>query len=245
MNEAPMCSSSILSPYWRGSSAIWHIGEGLSEIAEKLKQLEVAYDNREERLEQFYELNPHFLDNDELLVKSSEYWEIVSPFANLREQIKLRVERTIVMAAIEAENNINMVCVYNFRREMTEIIEKLSPTEKFVMLGSILTNRNVKGVAEYAQLQALMKYRNAFAHGHNTDRPVKTLHHNHLIHPEKYSEFPEELEKLKELVGGFFKVNSFVRSMSKNEYAKGESGDEEDLKPILEEIEANMLIWVN
>ncbi|MGU5531277.1 hypothetical protein ACV1D8_11465 [Aeromonas caviae] len=53
----------------------------------------------------------------------------------------------------------------------------------------------------------------------------------------------KELEKLNELISGFFKVNDFVRSMSKNDYASGESGDEEDLKPILEEIVANTHIW--
>jgi len=243
MDELPDSPSSMPPPYWRGSSAIWHIGEGLTEIAEKLQQLQVAYDVREKRLERFYELNPNLRDDDEKLINSSEFWNIASPFANLRDQIKLRVERTIVMAAIEAEDNINMVCVYNFRREMIEIIEKLSPLEKFVILGSILANKNVKGVTEYSHLQALMKYRNAFAHGHNTDRPVKSLHHNHLIHPDEYSTLSKELEKLNELISGFFKVNDFVRSMSKNDYASGESGDEEDLKPILEEIVANTHIW--
>lgn len=230
-------------PYWRGSSAIWHIREGLSEIAEKLHQLEEAFDTKERKLEKFYEKRPALRDNYKRLVELEEFWEIISPFTVLRDQISLCAERTIVMAAIDVEENINMVCVYNFRREMTEIIEKLSPLEKLVILGSVLAEMNVKGLAEYGYLHALMKYRNAFAHGHNTDRPVTSLYHNHLIHPDEYSTFRGDLERLTQLIGNYFGVNNFVRSLSKNDYAGWESGDEEELKPLFAEIETAMSIW--
>lgn len=244
MNEIPDDPLLMPPPYWRGSSAIWHIYEGLSELAEKLESLESAYEIQKEQLELFYSENPSLVEDEESLVQSNEFWDIVSDSLKLSEQIKLRVERTIVMAAIDVEENINMVCVYNLRREMTEIIEKLSPIEKFVILGSVLTNSNVKGTSEYGELQKLMKYRNTFAHGHNTDRPVKSLHHNHFIHPEQYSSLPEVLERLKEYMRGYFRINQFVRSMSKNDYASGNSGDEDDLKPILEKIASYTFVSV-
>lgn len=236
MNEIPDDPLLMPPPYWRGSSAIWHINDGLCELVEKLDALENVCEVQEEQLTLFYAENPQVVEDEESLVQSNEFWSIVSDSLKLSEKIKLRIERTIVMAAIDVEENINMVCVYNLRREMTEIIEKLSPIEKFVILGSILTNSNVKGTSEYGELQKLMKYRNTFAHGHNTDRPVKSLHHNHLIHPEQYSSLPEELERLKEYMHGYFRINQFVRSMSKNDYASGNSGDEDDLKPILDKI---------
>ncbi|WP_421264215.1 hypothetical protein [Aeromonas veronii] len=93
MNEIPDDPLLMPPPYWRGSSAIWHINDGLCELAEKLEALENAYEIQEEQLELFYAENPSLVEDEECLVQSNEFWDIVSDSLKLSEQIKLRVEK--------------------------------------------------------------------------------------------------------------------------------------------------------
>ena len=80
-----------------------------------------------------------------------------------------------------------------------------------------------KTEAVYEKAVKLNSWRNAFAHGHCVDRPVKSLRHNHLVHPDEYPGVPNAVASVIEFVGGFLSLSRYLRSMSKNEYTSGDS----------------------
>ena len=83
-----------------------------------------------------------------------------------------------------------MFCVFNLHRDIAETIEKLSVQEKLLVASGVMGKHDVKSEAVYERAGKLNRWRNAFAHGHCVDRPVKSLRHNHLIDPDEYPGVP-------------------------------------------------------
>ena len=125
------------------------------------------------------------------------------------------------MAAIEAEDRLNQVITYNLHKDIADIIEKLSPSDKLMIISANLTSQSVKNKKPYEIIKKLSKWRNSYAHGHCTDRPIKSLRHNHLISPENYKSLPKEIEQMLELVQGYLELSDYLNDISLNEYTKG------------------------
>jgi hypothetical protein len=127
------------------------------------------------------------------------------------------------MSAINAEDCINQFCVFNLPRDLSEALERLSSVDKFLAAASSVGSTSMRGSKAHECLTALMNWRNAFAHGHCTDRPTKSLRHNHLISPEYYESVPLDFQRCIQFCEHYYILDSALRKVSKNEYLKGSS----------------------
>ena len=165
-------------PYWRGSSAIFHILDALKDIPHLLSKLIRVHERTELKLEKYYEDYPNELSEDDSALEKFE--DICNKLWEMEHQIKLKAEIAILMSAIQAEDAINCFCVFNLHKDIAESVENLSPAGKLLVASATIGKTNTKGTAVYESAKKLSVWRNAFAHGHCVDRPTKSLRHNHL-----------------------------------------------------------------
>ena len=86
-------------------------------------------------------------------------------------------------------------------------------------------------------MRRLVKWRNAFAHGHCVDRPTKSLRHNHLIKPPAYLRVKSELSNTIQMVRSFLEVEGFLSSVSPNAHTKGHRlGEYRDIEELIEKL---------
>jgi hypothetical protein len=195
-----------------------------------LQSLIPLHANTEQELDRYFSRSPAPPEDDE------EFYEICSDLLDLEQEIMLDVDITLLMAAIAAEEKINRFCVYNLHQDVSETLEKLSPTEKLKVLSALMVNADVRGCHVYAALKQLTSWRNAFAHGHCVDRPTRSLRHNHLISPEHYPGVPDSVAKCVNLLEGFLTISSYLESISKNPYTSSGSVEIAEIKALLERV---------
>ena len=147
------------------------------------------------------------------------------------------------MAAIEVEDRLNQIAVFNLHKDIVESIERLRPPEKLLVIASSLTGDSIKETETYEALKRLVKWRNAFAHGHCTDRPTKTLRHNHLIEPDNFPTVPKEIEHMILQLEGYLTIVNYLSSISKNEYTSGSSVHDDEIKEYLKEVKNNTFTY--
>ena len=218
-------------PYWRGCGAIFHIEDALEQIDYLLHDLIPLHAETEARLAEHYEKYPEYNEEDEEALEA--FCEVTDDLAIHEQRIKLKTEIACLMSAIEAEDRINMFCVFNLPRDIAESIEKLSPSEKLLIASAAIGKPSVKCHSVFEAAQQLATWRNAFAHGHCVDRPTKSLRHNHLIPPDEYPGVPSALSKMRDLVGAYIRISDYLRAISTNPYTAGKSTDVEHIRELL------------
>jgi len=217
-------------PYWRGSSAMFHVLRSTRHLADHLKALIPLHTKTEQALDSYYSRLPPPPEGDE------EFGEICSELWELEHEIKLDVDTALLMAAIAAEDDINGFCVYNLHQDVAEPLERLSPTEKLEVVSALMGHPGVKGRHVHFALQQLTSWRNAFAHGHCVDRPTRSLRHNHLVSPEQYPGVPDSVAKCITMLEGFLVVSTYLETISSSSYTASASVEDQELKGRLRDL---------
>jgi hypothetical protein len=220
-------------PYWRGSGAVFHVLDSLSALSELLRELVPINERTASDLGGYYEKYPEGGHGN---AEIQEFADICGELWELEHRIKLRCETAVLMSAIEAEDEVNMFCVFNLPRDVAEPIEKLSLPEKLLIASTLVGKKNAKSDAAFESISKLTAWRNAFAHGHCVDRPVKSLRHNHLISPPEYPGVPDTLATTIRLVSHYVRVSEYLRSISINPYTGGTSTDVAEIRKFLRDI---------
>jgi hypothetical protein len=215
IEDIPEDPLSMPPPYWRSSGAIFHVLSGLQSMIEQLALLPSLIAKTDRKLDRHYDKYPTDSESKKEIALQ-EFGEICDDLWELEHAIKLDSERAILMSAIAAEDDMNKFCVFNLHRDIAETIEKLSLSEKLLVASGALGKHAVKGEAVYEKTKKLTSWRNAFAHGHCVDRPVKSLRHNHLIHPDEYPGVPSAVATAIDLVAGFLILSRYLQSISLN-----------------------------
>jgi len=221
-------------PYWRSGGASFHIEDALERLAELLHELMPIRAATDEKLDQFYEKYPDE-ETSESDAAMEELGGICDAFWEIEHKIKMKCELAILMAAIHAEETINQFCVFNLPKELVESLERLSPADKLTAAASHLNQRAVRSTAAYAAVAALSAWRNAFAHGHCVDRPVKTLRHNHLISPKDYPGVPDSVSEAIKHVDAYNRLAEYLAAISQNPYTSSTS-DPDNFNDLLREV---------
>jgi len=217
-------------PYWRSSGVIFQITSALEELCKLLRALRDVHPRIEVLLSEYFARNPEPSEDDE------EFGDISEPLWELESKIKLKCELVVFMAAIESEDLINRVSVYNLHKDISESIERLSPPEKYLVVTASLTESTGKSTRPYEAIKKLTTWRNTYAHGHCADRPTKSLRHNHLISPNEYPSVPNEVQNMVSLLEGYLVLLRHLRSISRNDYTKGESLHDSEIEEYLSQI---------
>lgn len=217
VDELPDDPLKMPPPYWRSGGASFHIEDAISRLAELLHQLVPIHASTDKALEAFYVKYPSE-DVAESDAAMEEFGDICDALWQIEHKIRLKCELAILMAAIYAEEKINQFCVFNLPKELVESLERLSPAEKLTAAASHLNQKAVRSTAAYAAVTALSVWRNAFAHGHCVDRPVKTLRHNHLISPKDYPGVPDGVEEVLKHISAFDRLSKYLAAISQNPY---------------------------
>ncbi len=238
LNDLPNAPLKIPPPYWRSSGVTFQIVEALEDLSYSLSKLHTILPEIHSQFDEFFENHP-----DESEENDQAFGELSEPLNVLESKIKLKCELAIFMSAIECEDKLNQNCVYNLHKDIAESIERLGPPEKLLIISFVLTAKSVKGLKPYESLKKLYSWRNSYAHGHCTDRPTKSLRHNHLISPEYYPTVPKEIEQMLELVEGFLLVSNYLKDISQNEYTRGTPVHEIEVSEYLDKIREYSFIY--
>ena len=230
VDEIPDDPLKMPPPYWRGSGATFHIQASLATLESLLKRLPPLLDKTDAAFKSF---NRKFRTKAAREAADDERWKIQTPLLNLEHKIKLSAEVACLMSAIEAEDTLNCFCVFNLHRNIAEAIEKLSPPEKLLIACTSIGIPEVKGDAVYEATKKLVSWRNAFAHGHCVDRPTKSLRHNHLISPPEYPGVPSAVRDTINMASAYLALADYLRSKSLNEFLRGISLDDEDIRKLV------------
>ena len=217
-------------PYWRGSSADFHIAYALEDLSQMLNELVSLNQQTDARLQEYFSRHPQPPEDD------PEFGEICRDLWDLEHRIKLKAEVAILMAAISSEDHLNMTAVFNLHRDVVEPLEKLSPPDKLQVVSAFLDKPGIKGEKLYADVKRLTAWRNAFAHGHCVDRPTKSLRHNHLIEPSDLPGVPSLVADALDLVACYVDLVHYSSSISNNDYTAGPFWDVERIKEQLQQI---------
>lgn len=224
-------------PYWRSGGTIFHITDSLDNLCMLLKSLREVLPKVNKKLDGYFKSHLDFVEDDE------EFSDICDPLWELEHKIQLKCELAVFMAAIEAEDKLNQIAVFNLHKDIVESIERLRPPEKLLVISSSLTGDSIKDSNTYESLKRLVKWRNAFAHGHCTDRPTKSLRHNHLIEPDNFPTVPKDIEHMLTQLEGYLMVVNYLSSISKNEYTSGTSAHDDEIKGYLKEVKKNIFTY--
>lgn len=219
-------------PYWRGSGAVFHVLDSLSDLSELLRELVLINEKTTNDLSTYYEKYPQPEGDAEL----QEFCDICDELWELEHRIKLRCETAVLMSAIEAEDEVNRFCVFNLPKDVAEPIEKLSLPEKLLIASTLVGKKNAKSDAAFESISKLTGWRNAFAHGHCIDRPVKSLRHNHLIRPPEYPGVPDTVAATIKLVSHYVRASDYLQSISINPYTGGVFTEVDEIREVLREI---------
>ncbi len=225
-------------PYWRSSGTIFQIADALDDLCILLKKLIIILPDTNSLLDEYYEQTDDNEDNE-------KFSEICDPLWEIESKIKLKCELSVFMSTIKIEDLLNQISVYNLNKDISESIEKLSPTEKLLIISATLTDTSIKDSEPYQALKKLTSWRNTYAHGHCTDRPSKSLRHNHLISPEYYPTVPKEIEHMIMQLNGYFILIKYLSSISINEYTSGTTYNDEEILDYLKEIKKYNFIYEN
>lgn len=237
VNELPENPLDMPPPYWRSSGAILQITSALEDICTFLRALRDVHPRIKYLISDYFKLNPESPEDDE------KFGEIAEPLWELESKISLKCEIAVFMAAIEAEDLINQTCVYNLHKDIAESLETLSPPNKLLIVSASLSESSVKGTRANEAIKKLSTWRNSYAHGHCTDRPTKTLRHNHLIAPDDYPSVPQEIEHMLAQLDGYLALSEYLRSISKNEYTSKTSVHDSEIKDYLDQIRCYKFIY--
>ncbi len=218
-------------PYWRSTSSIFQLTSSLEDLCSSLRELRDVSPRVNDQLNSYFERNPEPSEDDD-----EEFGEITEPLWDVESKISLKCDLAIFMAAIEAEDLINRVCVYNLHKDISESIEKLNPPEKLLIVSAILTKDSVKGKKPYESIRLLTSWRNSYAHGHCVDRPTKSLRHNHLISPEFYHSIPLSVKDMIQKLNDYLIVSDYLRSISINEYTSGTSVHDQEIRDYISQV---------
>jgi hypothetical protein len=211
-------------PYWRSGGAGFQIADALAVLTELLERLPNANLRTSEALEPHYARYRTFrASQSDTAMK--QFGDICDELWRLEHRIILKTQLVNLMAAIQAEELINKFCVFNLPRELVETLERLSPPEKLTAGASFLGRRKVRATSAYGGALDLMSWRNAFAHGHCVDRPLKSLRHNHLISPDEYPGVPDSIAEMLKLTAGYTRLADYIRRISLNPYTRRASSD--------------------
>ncbi len=232
LDQLPDDPLSMPPPYWRGSGAIFHILESLNSIPLLLQELIPLLEKTEGDFDAHFKSQRNRDDDHEM----EEFARIGGPLWDLEVRIKLQCEIVILMSAIEAEEITNRFCVFNLPKDIAEPIEKLSLPDKLLIASSFVGSK-AKSSAVFGEVRRLTTWRNAFAHGHCVDRPVRSLRHNHLIHPASYPDVPGTILEMKQFVAALLDVDKFLGSISKNSYTAGAFWEMGEIKKYMKKID--------
>jgi len=221
-------------PYWRGSGAIFHILNALSDLESLLEELIPLNTATTVRLDAHYDKYPDESSESEKAL--DEFADIRDSLWQLEQKIRMKSEIACLMSAIQAEENLNQFCVFNIHRNIAESIEKLSPQEKLLVASSVLGHHDVKGTAPFESMQKLVKWRNAFVHGHCADRPTTSLRHNHLISPPEYPGVKSGLNDTIQMVEALLRIEAFLCSISLNPYTASSSVEFREMERSVEKL---------
>jgi hypothetical protein len=223
-------------PHWRGGGATFQVLDAFHDLLNLLEDLPDLNDETSLKVSDHFDKYPGEEESstDQAM---DEFSEICDPLWELEHRIKLKTQLVILMTAIASEELINRFCVYNLPKELTETLERLSPAEKLTAGASSLGHTHVRGSAAFSAVTDLSSWRNAFAHGHCNDRPLKTLRHNHLISPEMYPGVPDSIGSMLNLVPGYFRISKYLSTISRNSYTKGDDGNMALVPGYIEEVE--------
>lgn len=234
VDELPEDPLKMPPPYWRSGGAWFQVEDALERLIEFLHQLLPIHARTVELLEQHYVKYPS--EQEAMSDRAMEkFCEIGDALWEIEHKIKMKCELAVLMSAIQAEDVVNQLCVFNLPRELVETLEKLSPGEKLTAAASHLSQKRVRSTAAYGAMKALSAWRNAFAHGHCVDRPVKTLRHNHLISPNEYPGVPDSVANVVAHISGFINLVKYLARVSQNPYTSCLS-DAEALKRLLRDL---------
>lgn len=217
-------------PFWRGAGAIFHVKASLADLLRLLEQLVPLNRETDRRLEEYFARKPEVDDDD------PEFADICEALWELESQIKLKAEIAILMAAISAEDHLNMFAVFNLHKQVAEPLEKLPPHEKLQVLSALLDKPGITGSHVYGALKKLAAWRNAFAHGHCVDRPTKSLRHNHLTEPAELPGVPSMVADVAQMVSCYVELVDYLCSISKNPYTDGPDWDVDQIRGLLGDI---------
>jgi hypothetical protein len=221
-------------PHWRCSGAIFHIQAALKLLSTYLSELVPLHAKTERKLDRYYVKHPMGAEEtDEYL---AEFGHICDESWELEHRIKMESERAILMSAIFAEDTINQFCVFNLHRDIAETIEKLSLPEKMLIASAALGKPGVKSTSVYEGAKKLTGWRNAFAHGHCVDRPIKSLRHNHLISPNEYPGVPGAIADTVQFVGYYLAISRYLESIGLNKRTRHPSGDDKEVENLLAQV---------
>jgi hypothetical protein len=227
VDQLPDNPLSMPPPYWRSSGATFHIDASLTKLERLLKRLLPMKEKVDAGLLAFYQ---KYRTKAAREAADDDNWKIYSPLARLELEVKLTGEVACLMSAIAAEDNLNYFCVFNLHRNIAESIEKLSTPEKLLVACTVTGTQDVKGTSAYEAAKKLSAWRNAFAHGHCVDRPTKSLRHNHLISPAEYPGIPSATRDTVAMVSAYLTLSDYLRLNSQNQFLRGKSGDDEDIR---------------
>jgi hypothetical protein len=202
-------------PYWRGGGSWLQLDDALSSLVNLLYKLVEVTPVVREKLRVLRMNQADSAPSDEF---GEELRHTCEPAWRIENEVLLKCELSILMAAIHAEELVNRFCVYNLPRELVDTIEKLSPAEKLTAAASHLGHAQVRSKGAYAALVDLFRWRNAFAHGHCVDRPTKSLRHNHLITPDGQEGLPGSITTVVRQVLGFARLAEYLAEISVNPY---------------------------
>jgi hypothetical protein len=222
VDQLPDNPAAMPPPYWRSGGSGLQLHDATDRLIEAFHELVDVTPRVKTRAEQFRQDSRSAEATDEY---SKEIRQIYDEAWRLENQITLRSELVILMAAIYAEELINRFAVYNIPKDLVETLEKLSPAEKLLASASHLGHAQVRSNAAYAAIAELLKWRNAYAHGHCVDRPTKSLRHNHLITPEGYIDLPQTIAAVSRHLLNFERVVQYLATISVNSYTKSVDND--------------------
>ncbi len=103
-----------------------------------------------------------------------------------------------LVAAICCEESLNRFLYFELPAGASDVIEKLQPTEKLLIVAAFLGESDMRSSHLYEGLKTLFDFRNRFAHGHNPGVSAKSLRKNHAIpqQTEQLHTIPEEVKSL-------------------------------------------------
>lgn len=225
VDELPEDPLKMPPPYWRTGGASFQVEDALERLIELLHQLLPIHARTDELLQQHYVEYPA-AEEAESDPAMDEFAELCDPLWEIEHKIKMKCELAMPMSAIHAEELINRFCVFNLPKELVETLEKLSPAEKLTAAASHRSEKRVRSTAAYRAMTELSAWRNAFAHGHCVDRPIKTLRHNHLISPNEYPGVPDSVASVVKHVSDYIQLVEYLARVSHNPYTSSPSEGE-------------------
>ena len=220
-------------PYWRGSSANFHVESALGDLVGMMHEWVTVHGRTHSLLDKYFETHPEPTDEEEV---DDDFADICEPLWDRDHAITLKAELASLMSAIGSEEEINRFAVYNLHRDLSESIERLSPPEKLLIVSAAVGKPGLRANSVFEAIRKLSTWRNAFVHGHCVDRPTKTLRINHLVRPNQYSGVLAAISTMRELVGAHLRVSDYLRTISLNPYTGGSSEDVETIRMLLSQL---------